>query len=122
MIELTDTFQGCVQGSGWRGGLPTPTPGAVCRRHVQYPAFTPVSSAVAVGVMVSRYLLGPEFAPAACRQFRLVLHSFVAFCSSRRDVSRYRLCSKGPRVPGLSQTQVLSGVWDQSPDTPKGAG
>ena len=79
MTELTDTFKGCVQGSGWRGGLPTPTPGAVCRRHVQYPAFTPVSSAVAVGVMVS-VSFGPRIHPSCVQavpfsptQFRCIL-------------------------------------------------
>ena len=94
----------------WLRRFVYPLGGVECRGHVQYPALTPVSSKVAVGVMVSLYLLGPEFAPAACRQFFLVLYSFFAFCSSRRDVSRCRLCSKGPWVPGLSQTQVLSGV------------
>ena len=45
---------------GWLRWFAHPLGSAVCRGHVQYPAFAPGSSKVALGVLIS---FGPEFAP-----------------------------------------------------------
>ena len=58
----------------------------------------------------------------ACMQLFLVPYCFFVFCSSRKGMSRCKLCSKGFQVPGLPQKDCNSvhqnistsfpGVWD----------
>ena len=58
----------------------------------------------------------------ACMPLFLVPYCFFVFCSSRKGMSRCKLCSKGFQVPGLPQKDCNSirqnistsfpGVWD----------
>ena len=81
---------------GWLRWFAHPLGGAVCRGHVQYPAFAPGSSKVAVGgfgLFWSR--ICPNY---TWMQLFLVPYSFFVFCCWRRGVSRCKYCSKGFQV------------------------
>ena len=50
-----------VRPEGWLRWCAHPSSDAMCRGHVQYPAFAPGSSEVAVGFLVFSYVLAHNF-------------------------------------------------------------
>ena len=84
------------QVEGWLRYFAHPLDSGACRGHVQYPAFAPGSSKVAVGgfgLFWSR--ICPNY---TWMQLFLVPYSFFVFCCWRRGVSRCKHCSKGFQV------------------------
>ena len=85
---------------GWAGGMgwlrcpADPFGDAVCGDHVQYPAFAPSTSEVAVRFRPFCILLF-----IICMQLFLVPCSFFVFCCSRERLSRCKCSSKGSQVP-----------------------
>ena len=79
---------------GWLRSFANPLGGDVRSGHVQYPAFAPGSSKVAVGFGfpfsgLFFLIFCPEFVPAAhATQLFLVPYSFFVSCCPRRGVSR----------------------------------
>ena len=82
-----------------------PFGGVECRGHVQYPAFAPDSSEVAVGFFWSLCILSIICPNSACMQLFLIHYSFFVVCCLRRHLSRCQHCSKGSQVPGPSLSQ-----------------
>ena len=89
--------------------------GAVCRDHVQYPAFAPGTSETAVGFWLSciLYIICP---PCACMQLFLAPHFFLVFCCFRRHLSRCKHSREGPRMPGSQVPDYLNRIsWEVFP-------
>ena len=78
----------------WLRGSAHPLGGAVCMCHVQFPAFAPSTSEVAVELGPFVYLVHnlPQLG------IHVVNFSFIVFCCSRRHLSRCKCCSKWPQV------------------------
>ena len=91
-----------------------PLGGVVCRGHVQYPAFAPGSSKVAVGFFGLFVSFGPEFAPT---EHALVIFSPVQFLCILLLEERYVQVqvlqqsvqgpSKGSQVPACLTTMMV---------------
>ena len=93
---------------GWAGRaalVVCPPPGGAVRRNcVQYPAFAPSTSEVAVGLCPSCILL-IIIASYSCVLLLLVPYIFFEFCWLRRCLSRCKC-----RVPGPSLSHMFQAL------------
>jgi len=103
-----------VELEAWLRWFAYPLDGVECRGYTQYPAFTPNTHFFLPALQ--KWQLGFEalciFLSIICSsctytQLFLVPYSIFVFCCSKRHLSRYQHCSKGPRVPACLTPRSL---------------